>query len=144
MMERMKGNPDLIMKYDSIIEDQLGQGIIEKVRTESEDMLNIPHHAVVDLTKATTKVRTVYDASAKTKQGNTTLNECLYRGPVIILNLTGILFQFRMNPIALVADTEKKAYTKKNNIQTYPFCISVVLFSWQKQSITISNFQTLT
>ena len=83
-------------------------------------MLNISNHAVADPTKATTKVRIVYDASAKTKQGNTSLNECLFRGSVIIQNLTGILFRFRMNPIALVADIEKSIH--KNNIQTYRFC----------------------
>lgn len=47
----------------------------------------IPHHPVTNPTIMTTKV--VYDASAKIKQGNMSLNECLYRGPVMLQDLTG-------------------------------------------------------
>ena len=143
----MKDNPDLVQKYDDIIKDQLRKGIIEKVRTESNCTLKhyIPHHAVINPTKATTKVRIVYDASAKTKPENNSLHECLYRGPILLQNLTGILLRFRMKQIAMVADIEKaflqiglqedaKDVTRffwlkdkdiinvENNIQAYRFC----------------------
>ena len=89
----MKDNPDLVLKYDDIIKDQLGKGIIEKLRTESNRILKhyIPHHAVINPTKVITKVRIVYDALAKTKPENNSLNECLNRGPILLQNLTGIL-----------------------------------------------------
>ena len=48
---------------------------------------------------AATKVRVVYDASAKCKLENKSLNECLYRGPILLKNLTGILFRFLLNKI---------------------------------------------
>ena len=67
----------------------------------------IPHHAVVNPSKTTTKVRVVYDAYAKTKQDNKSLNDCLYRGPVLLQDLTGILLRFRLNKVAIVADIEK-------------------------------------
>ena len=57
--------------------------------------------------KATTKVRVVYDASAKTQKGNKSLNECLYRGPVILPSLFGLILRFRLNPIGIVSDVEK-------------------------------------
>jgi len=41
----------------------------------------IPHHAVVT---PTTKVRVVYETSAKAKQTNLSLNESLHRGPVML------------------------------------------------------------
>ena len=147
LVSRMKSNPELIQKYDDIIIDQLNKGIIEKVGSEPNSLIKhyIPHHAVVNPAKATTKVRVVYDASAKCKPENKSLNECLYRGPILLQDLTGILLRFRLNKIALVADIEKaflqiglqdkaKVVTRffwlkdkdklgvENNIQLYRFC----------------------
>ena len=147
LVTRMKNTPELIQQYDDIITDQLDKGIIEKVGSETDSLTKhyIPHHAVVTPTKATTKVRVVYDASAKCKPENRSLNECLYRGPVLLQNLTGILLRFRLNKIALVADIEKaflqiglqddaRDVTRffwlkdkdklglENNIQMYRFC----------------------
>ena len=89
----MKDNPDLVQKYHDIIKDQLRQGIIEKVRIESNYTLKyyIPNHEVVNPTKVTTKVRIVYDASAKTKPENNSLNEFLYS---IAAKLNRHLFSF--------------------------------------------------
>ena len=67
----------------------------------------IPHHAVVTPDRKTTKVRIVYDASAKAKKGCKSLNECLYRGPVILEDLCGLLLRFRTHKVALTADIEK-------------------------------------
>ena len=67
----------------------------------------IPHHVVITPQKATTKLRIVYDASARSKFGNKSLNECLYRGPVLLQNLCGILLIFRLYKIGIVSDIEK-------------------------------------
>ncbi len=68
-----KINQELMEKYNTVIEDQLEKGMIEKV--ESRDTSNIrhyiPHHAVLKPDKATTKLRIVYDASAKYKKKRT-------------------------------------------------------------------------
>ena len=149
LVSRIKGHPDLAEKYGEIIEDQLKQGIIEKVRHEvpSSDTIKhyIPHHPVINPSKATTKVRNVYDASAKTRPENNSLNESMHRGPIMLQNLAGILLRFRLNKIAMVSDIEKaflqiglqdnakdatrflwlwdKAILETdNNIQTYRFC----------------------
>ena len=106
----MKENPKLLKNYDDIIRDQLSKGILEEV-TEStvigSSLHYMPHHAVVKPGKATTKVRVVCDGSAKTKKGNLSLNECLFRGPVILEDLGGLLMRFRSHKIAIVADIEK-------------------------------------
>ena len=57
--------------------------------------------------KTTTKVRIVYDSSAKTKKEAKSLNKCLLRGPVILEDLCGLLLRFRLEKIALLADLEK-------------------------------------
>ncbi|CAC5421232.1 unnamed protein product [Mytilus coruscus] len=56
----MKNNPDLLNKYDEIIQDQCKKGIIEKVSNQCSKETGIkhyiPHHAVVDPNKPTTKI----------------------------------------------------------------------------------------
>ena len=105
----MKNNRELATQYDNLMQDQLRLGVIEKVKPGSSESIKhyIPYHAVVNPSKTTTKVRVVYDASAKTKQENKSLNDCLYRGPVLLQDLTGILLRFLLNKAAIVADIEK-------------------------------------
>ena len=102
--------PDMLYKYDNIIKDQHEKGIIERVdekSKEGERKHYIPHHVVFTPAKDTTKVRIVYDASAKTKKANLSLNECLYRGPVILEDLCGLLLRFCIKSIGIIADIEK-------------------------------------
>ena len=104
----MRYTPELIDKYDDIIQNQLKLGVIEKVTSNRKDTTKhyIPHHAVINPDKASTKVRVVYDASAKIKKGQKSLNECLYPGPTMLKDLIGILLRFRLNRIAIVSDIE--------------------------------------
>ena len=67
----------------------------------------LPHHPVLSPGSATTKLRIVYDGSAKIHGSNYSLNECLYRGPVLLQDLAGILLRFRLHRIAVTADIEK-------------------------------------
>jgi len=110
LLRKLKQHPDLLKQYDDIIQDQLDKGVIEQLPPNCNPETKkhyIPHHAVVTPTKATTKVRIVYDASAKTNEKNCSLNECLYRGPVMLENLSGLLLRFRLKKVGIVADIEK-------------------------------------
>lgn len=109
MFNKLKHDPDLLTRYDSIIQEQLKAGVIEKVPTTENSITQrhyIPHHDVVNPLEST-KVRKVYDASARTKSTNKSLNECLHRGPVLLKDLVGLLLRFRLKKIALIADIEK-------------------------------------
>lgn len=129
---RMKNKPELLKAYDTVINDQLEKGIIEKVDETSADGPKhyLPHHAVINPLKPTTKLRIVYDASAKTRKENNSLNECLYRGPVMLNDLCGLLMRFRLNQIAIVADIEK-AFLQ---IGLQPDQRDVTRFFWMKDS----------
>ena len=95
-VSRMKSKPDLMKQYDAILQDQFDKGVIEKVNSTFADGAKryLPHHAVINPMKPTTKLRIVYDASAKTRKENKSLNECLYRGPVMLNDLCGLLRDF--------------------------------------------------
>ena len=117
LLSRLKGNPDLVQKYDEIIEDQLRQGIIESVGSDKYDILKhyIPHHAVLDPTKATTKVRIVYDASARTKPEHKSLNECMYMGASSATKLDWQLTSFPLEQNYVGLRYRESLYTNKSS-----------------------------
>ncbi|XP_045174723.2 uncharacterized protein LOC123536021 [Mercenaria mercenaria] len=145
-VKRSRNKPELLEKYDSVIQEQLRKGIIEEVNDTKGDRIHyIPHHAVMNPQKST-KVRIVYDTSSKCKPEYNSLNECLYRGPVLLHDLCGLLMRFRLHNIAIIADIEKaflhiglqesernvtrflwlksceNPTTETENIQEYRFC----------------------
>lgn len=108
-IKRLKREPEVLEEYDSIIKDQLSSGVIESV-TELEGARKVhylPHQAVIRKDAETTKLRIVYDASAKESKNGTSLNDCLHTGPSLTPLLFEILVRFRENRIALVGDIEK-------------------------------------
>ena len=81
---------------------------MESVQPSEEDpkcIHYLPHHAVVRQNKQTTKVRVVYDASARTT--GPSLNDCLHVGPKLNTKIFDILLRFRIHRIAIIADIEK-------------------------------------
>ncbi|XP_076301775.1 uncharacterized protein LOC143219850 [Lasioglossum baleicum] len=66
----------------------------------------LPHHAVIKASSATTKVRVVFDASAKSSSG-VSLNDTLLVGPTIQNTLFTTLIKFRTHICVLTADIEK-------------------------------------
>ena len=111
LINRLQIDPEKFEKYDSVITEQLSSGIIEKVN-ESVDNKSpgsihyIPHTAVLNEGRQTTKLRIVYDASSKA-QGEVSLNECLEQGPNLLPLLFDVLLRFRMEKVALIGDLEK-------------------------------------
>ena len=73
--------------HDSVIQEQTSIEIIEKVEVEevnkiaSERVFYLPHRPVMGESAETTKIRVLYDASAKACRTCTSLNECLETGP---------------------------------------------------------------
>lgn len=66
----------------------------------------LPHHAIVRTDHDTTKLRVVYDASAKL-DSQPSLNDCLYVGRKFNQKIFNLLVRFRSYPIGLTADIKK-------------------------------------
>ena len=87
---------------------QLKQGIIEPAPTEvTGKEFYIPHKGIVKHSAETTKLRIVYDASAKESNSQPSLNDCLNPGPPLQNHLWSILVLSRFYPILLTSDLEK-------------------------------------
>ena len=81
--------------YDSVIKDQLENNIIEEV-TDTE----------INNSSESTKLRVVYDASAKSGSG-LSLNDCLESGPLLQNKFWDILIRTRFRPVVICEDIEK-------------------------------------
>ena len=111
---KLKMDPDLLRDYDKIIREQEQTGIVERVPEEELNsdvnksrVYYSPHHAVVREDRETTKVRIVYDGSAKLSQEELSLNDCLETGDNYIPHIFDMLARFRYNAVGLSADIEK-------------------------------------
>ena len=104
----LKSQPDLVDKYQEIIDDQLQQGVLETVPDDSsnETVHYLPHSPVIRPTAESTKIRIVLDASAKL-QGRPSLNDCLQTGTNDLPQVASLACGFRFSPIAILADIEK-------------------------------------
>ena len=95
-------------KYNEIIQEQLQQGVIELApATEPEKAFYIPHKAVVRKQAETTKLRVVYDASAKETEAQPSLNDCLHPGPPLQNLLWDVLVRSRFYPVLLTGDLKQ-------------------------------------
>lgn len=69
LQRKLLKEPELLREYHQIIEEQLSKGIVERVAAEKdnekENVHYLPHHAVIRRDRETTKLRIVYDGSAK-------------------------------------------------------------------------------
>ena len=105
----MKDN-DLMGKYNGIFQEQLAQGVVEKVpptEIDNDKVRYMPHFGVVRKDRVTSKLRVVFDATCKTDTEQLSLNDRLERGPNLIPLLFNVIVKFTTNAIALTADIEK-------------------------------------
>ena len=108
-IKRLKKDPDQLKAYNDVIKEQLETGIVEPVPdgATGNRIHYITHHGVWKHDEETTKLRSVYDASAKERIRDRSLNKCLHKGPLLLPLLFDVLMRFRMLPIALVGNVQK-------------------------------------
>ena len=68
----------------------------------------MPCHGVIHQDKETTKLRVVFDGSAKDSLKDLSLNDCLEKGPNSTPHIFNILLEFRSYPVGIVSDVEKE------------------------------------
>ena len=112
LSQRLSKNLELETRYHQVIQDMQQAGVIEEVPADQVRVPTgslvyyMPHRPVVKESSISTKVRPVFDASAK-GHNNVSPNDCLETGPSLIPDLLGILMRFRRWKFALCADITK-------------------------------------
>ncbi|XP_055590957.1 uncharacterized protein LOC129743040 [Uranotaenia lowii] len=140
---KLDRNVDLKLKYHTFLKEFLHLGHMRKLESDDVDpptTFYLPHHAVMKESSTTTKLRCVFDASAKTNTGFS-LNDTLLVGPVLQDELICLLIRFRKHKIALLADIEKMY--RQIDIHPEDRALQRIVWRFDKQE-PISKFELTT
>ncbi|XP_037910007.1 uncharacterized protein LOC119650899 [Hermetia illucens] len=104
----LRSNPQLLREYKECLQDYLGCGCVEEMPKDEVGLLTyyLPHHAIIEESSTTTKVRVFSNASAKTASGKS-LNDLLMIGTTIEDSIITLLSQWCIYPVVLTADVAK-------------------------------------
>ena len=108
---RLQANPNTQQKYKAFVQEFIDLEHLEKVPgTAMEKLLHqvfyLPHHCVFKDDSSTTKLRVVFDGSAKSQSG-ISLNESLMVGATVQPDLFSTLLRFRFHRVAISGDVAK-------------------------------------
>ncbi|XP_011169928.2 uncharacterized protein LOC105202933 [Solenopsis invicta] len=105
---KLSKQPTFKEEYVAFMREYQQLGHMTRVNTNKENKFRVflPHHAVIKETSTTTKTRVVFDASSQSSQGRS-LNDAMYKGPVLQSDLFSLIIQFRCFKYVLCADIEK-------------------------------------
>lgn len=105
---KLSKHNDLKTQYTEFMREYQELGHMSPVDPpdSNEPVFYIPHHAVFKPDSTTTKLRVVFDASAKTNTG-VSLNDLLFKGPTVQPDLFDIVLRFRIHKFAFTADIAK-------------------------------------
>ena len=108
LKNKLDRDPDLKGEYHEILQDYIKKGIIEKVNDEGIPRKThyLPHRTAVRHDEETSKVRIVFDDSAKVDQ-YTSLNKALYSGLSLLCMIFDILLRFRLHKYILLSDIKR-------------------------------------
>ena len=141
-LERSLRHKDKFREVDDVVQEYLTLGHAEAVPIKDADkdpssVFYLPMHVVYKDSSSTTKVRAVFDASAKSTSG-VSLNDTLLVGPTVHPPLIDVLLRFRIHRIALTADVSKMYRA----IELVPSDRDFHRFVWRsEQSQTLKDYR---
>ncbi|XP_012285519.1 uncharacterized protein LOC105702492 [Orussus abietinus] len=104
--EKLNRDSPLKKQYAAVIHEYLELGHLSIASDTTQPGSYLPHHAVIKEHSLTTKLRVVFDGSAKSSSG-ISLNEALLIGPTIQDNLLTHLLRFWQHDYVVTGDIEK-------------------------------------
>ena len=108
-LKKLRKEPEKLRTYDDIIQEQIREGIVEKEDRSSpfEQVHYLPHHPVLRKNAVTTKMRIVFNASAKARKRALSLIDCLHTGPSLAPLLFDVLSHLIEHQVILIGDIKK-------------------------------------
>ncbi|XP_057380343.1 uncharacterized protein LOC130702736 [Daphnia carinata] len=111
LLRHLQEDPSLFKAYHHQIQEYIRSGYVSRLGSSSDGQITgpeyyLPHRTVVRNEAITTKIRPVFDASARGDH-DLSLNDCLETGDNLNPELLEVLLRFRWNRVAWVGDIEK-------------------------------------
>lgn len=104
---KLSKDSELKKQYEDVIQEYLDLNHMEVATPEDiEKGYYLPHHAIIKETSTTTKIRVVFDGSAKTSTG-ISLNDSLLVGPTLQPDVFSHWISFREEQYVITGDIEK-------------------------------------
>ncbi|XP_050301530.1 uncharacterized protein LOC126739765 [Anthonomus grandis grandis] len=106
---RLMKNPELYNSYSDFINEYIHHEYMTLIPfnlPKPNISCYLPHHCVLKPDSISTKLRVVWDASAKGPKG-LSLNDTLLPGPKLQNDLSSLLLIFRLYPIVFIADIRR-------------------------------------
>ncbi|XP_029054415.2 uncharacterized protein LOC114881732 [Osmia bicornis bicornis] len=107
---RLMKQPQLREQYIEFLAEYERLGHMSRISKQTVDekiVFYLPHHAVFKADSTTTKLRVVFDGSAKTSTGKVQNSDTQKVGPTVQSKLVDILLRFRTHRYVLSADIAK-------------------------------------
>ena len=131
-MKQLAKDDALLKSYDTIFKEYLQEGIIEKASNiPNEGYVYLPHGPVICNNREISKIRIIFDASARFKNEKS-LNDVLDPRPCLLPLLFNILLRFRTAKIRLIADIKQAFLQMEVTPQHRDLCGSCGLTTYLK------------
>ena len=106
LQTHLSKNSSKFDQYNQVIREYLHNDFVEEVVDSQVKGHYLPHHGVAKESK-TTPLRVVFNASAKSKSSDLSLNDALETGPSLTEKLASSLINLRIGKFAVIADISK-------------------------------------
>ena len=94
-------------KAHQVFVDKDSVEVVDTTTTPEGPVYYMPFRGIMKLDSKTTECRICMDASSKQSASEVSLNQALYQGPNMVLNLALLLIKFMQGKYGVVADLEK-------------------------------------
>ena len=107
LMMQNKQYGDAMVKAKSELDDNDYIELVDTNAPTGDVVYYMPFRGIMKTESETTKCRLVMDASSKASASQVSLNQALYQGPNLIIELAYLLLRFMIGRYATIADIEK-------------------------------------
>ncbi|XP_022832139.1 uncharacterized protein LOC111360435 [Spodoptera litura] len=104
--KKLQRNQEVKKEYELFMNEYITLSHMKQSNTNMKPECYLPHHSVIRAESTTTKLRVVFNASARSLSG-LSLNDILYRGPNLQQDLQELILKWRQYQYVFTADIEK-------------------------------------